>query len=157
MIKRKHFLFALNISTLVLLFCIDRLSKAWALRSLHETRVLIPQVLQLSLVQNTKIVFWLFWPEWLMLTIVGVVIIVVVTVGVQAVYKKNYWLASALALILIGAYSNFWDRVWLHAVTDFISVPFWSVCNLADIYIVCGVVAAAALMHFDKTPKKASL
>jgi hypothetical protein len=47
--------------------------------------------------------------------------------------------------------------VRLAAVSDFISVPFWSVFNVADIAIVIGVLGVAACMHFDKPRKTASL
>ncbi len=46
----------------------------------------------------------------------------------------------ALALVLAGALGNLIDRVFLGAVTDFISVYNFPVFNLADSFISVGVV-----------------
>lgn len=44
-----------------------------------------------------------------------------------------------LVLIIIGAVSNFWDRLKFGGVIDFIDVPYFTVFNLSDTYIFIGV------------------
>ena len=42
--------------------------------------------------------------------------------------------------MIIGAISNLMDRIQYGGVIDFISVPYFTVLNLSDIYISIGVV-----------------
>jgi signal peptidase II len=153
----KQLWFVYSISTLVRVLCIDRLSKAWAVAELTTRRVWIPGVLELSLVRNTNIVFFVHVPVWVTVVLVLVILLVLVWVSLRAVRDGARWLATFLGLIMIGAASNVMDRLQFGAVTDFISVPFWSVFNVADIAIVIGVLGVAACMHFDKPRKTASL
>ncbi len=45
--------------------------------------------------------------------------------------------------VVVGAISNFIDRIWYGAVIDFIDFGFgswrWPMFNLADVYVVIGV------------------
>ncbi len=57
--------------------------------------------------------------------------------------QKNYQKNSLdklffVVLILTGAFSNFYDRFFYGYVVDFINIPWFSVFNLADIYITFG-------------------
>jgi signal peptidase II len=54
-------------------------------------------------------------------------------------------------LLLGGAVGNLWDRVWLGAVTDFISVT-WTrdggiSFNVADVALVAGAVVATLALY----------
>lgn len=49
----------------------------------------------------------------------------------------------ATIFILGGAFSNLSDRVLHGAILDYISVPYFSTFNLADIFIFVGVAAYA--------------
>lgn len=56
-------------------------------------------------------------------------------------YKKCFIHGDVcLALVLAGAFSNMLDRLYFGCVIDFIKLPFWPVFNLADIFIVLGVI-----------------
>jgi signal peptidase II len=60
-------------------------------------------------------------------------------------------LPVGLGLVLGGAVSNLLDRVRLGSVTDFMDVGFWPAFNLADTFIVVGVVVLlAALFAADR-------
>ena len=43
-------------------------------------------------------------------------------------------------MLIVGAFSNFIDRFYYQGVVDFINVPFFTVFNLADIYISLAVI-----------------
>jgi len=49
-------------------------------------------------------------------------------------------LPVALGLVIGGSVSNLVDRVRLGHVTDFLDLKFWPAFNLADSFIVVGVI-----------------
>jgi signal peptidase II len=60
-------------------------------------------------------------------------------------------LPVALGLLIGGSASNLIDRVRLGHVTDFIDVRYWPAFNLADSFIVSGVVILlVALLAADR-------
>lgn len=76
------------------------------------------------------------------------VLIFIFTVGILFylffLIIKNFQQPSSkpmlfLTLIIIGAISNFWDRLKFGGVIDYIDVPYFTVLNLADTYIFIGV------------------
>ena len=73
-------------------------------------------------------VFWTFWTTLIVLLLVAI--------------KNRYFILSTsyMILILAGAISNIIDRLYYGCVIDFIDLRFWPVFNLADIFIVSGVV-----------------
>jgi signal peptidase II len=64
-------------------------------------------------------------------------------------------LPIALGLLIGGAASNLLDRVRLGHVTDFLDVEFWPAFNLADTFIVLGVLIllAALLLPQRQRPR----
>jgi len=61
-------------------------------------------------------------------------------------------LPVALGLLIGGSASNLTDRVRLGHVTDFIDVRYWPAFNLADSFIVLGVlILLAALLLPQRT------
>ncbi|MFA5020809.1 MAG: signal peptidase II [Patescibacteria group bacterium] len=55
-------------------------------------------------------------------------------------YRQHQYASFfALALIIVGAYSNLFDRIGYGAVIDYISLEHFSVFNLADILISAGI------------------
>ena len=57
--------------------------------------------------------------------------------------------------LVVGAFSNFIDRFYYQGVVDFISVPFFTVFNLADVYISLAVIWILYLevIYKKKKPK----
>jgi signal peptidase II len=64
-------------------------------------------------------------------------------------------LPVALGLVIGGSVSNLVDRVRLGYVTDFLDLRFWPAFNLADTFIVVGVlVLLATLASVDREPRR---
>jgi signal peptidase II len=66
-------------------------------------------------------------------------------------------LPAALGLVIGGSLSNLVDRVRLGHVTDFLDFRYWPAFNLADSFIVIGVVILfATLLASDRAPRRSS-
>lgn len=129
----------------VLAFLLDRLTKYWALE-LKETIVLIPDLLQLRYIGNERFAFYFSVHPGVLYSITIIVLLLFVYLGYQEYLAKHQWNVGIMLVVFVGAFSNLLDRIYYGAVIDFIDVPFWSVFNLADIYIVGGVLAVFLLM-----------
>ncbi len=125
----------------VLLFVVDRFSKYSALEWLHEPVILIRDILHLHFLPNTRFIFALQPSNVVIMSIVAIVMLVLMSLLAREYVAKNNAQVICLTVILIGAFSNLLDRFRFGYVIDFISIPFWSVFNLSDIYIVIGVIA----------------
>ncbi|HEX8932409.1 MAG TPA: signal peptidase II [Patescibacteria group bacterium] len=65
---------------------------------------------------------------------------------------KSVRMAWAYVLILAGALSNIFDRLALGYVRDFVYIFWGNIFNLADLFIVAGIL----LLLFQKPPKEKS-
>lgn len=54
--------------------------------------------------------------------------------------SKNMLLWIGLVFVLAGAFSNIGDRIYLGYVRDFIYVFWGNIFNLADLYILAGII-----------------
>jgi len=57
-----------------------------------------------------------------------------------SINKLSNFKFLGLILILSGATSNILDRLYFGCIIDFIDLKFWPVFNLADTFIVLGVI-----------------
>jgi len=57
---------------------------------------------------------------------------------------ESRWQVFALALLLAGGVGNTLDRVLRGYVIDFLHLRHWPVFNLADVYVVAGMIALLA-------------
>lgn len=126
---------------LFLAYLFDRMTKLFALERLEQAVVLIPRVLQLELIGNTNFLFYWDVSPVLMFISIAVVMVCMLVMSVREYMAGHIVQVGLLALILVGACSNILDRIRYGFVIDFINVPFWSVFNVADIYIVVGALA----------------
>jgi signal peptidase II len=91
-------------------------------------------------VQNSGIAFGLFGSRTeIVIAVTGV------AVGAMLVFfarsgRRHPVLPVALGLVIGGSISNLVDRVRLGRVTDFLDLESWPAFNLADTFIVVGVV-----------------
>jgi signal peptidase II len=63
-------------------------------------------------------------------------------------------LPAALGLLIGGSMSNLVDRIRFGHVTDFIDFRYWPAFNLADSFIVLGVlILLGAMLVSDRAPR----
>jgi signal peptidase II len=78
----------------------------------------------------------------------------VIALFVLFIFQKQYPnLTLPLALMSAGVLGNLIDRILYGAVFDFINFHFWPVFNLADSFIVCGVVIALFILAKEELNK----
>jgi signal peptidase II len=105
-------------------------------------------------VQNTGIAFGFFAGATSIVTIVTAIAVAWMLVFFARSGARHPVLPAALGLLAGGSISNLADRVRLGHVTDFIDFSYWPAFNLADSFIVVGVVILlAALVAADRSSK----
>ena len=118
------------------LILLDAFTKYFATQYLRETLSLIPWLLNFEYVQNTGIAF--------SIPLTGLplkILTLILIFGIFWYYfteeksKKSTLLDMSYALIFAGAIGNAWERIFRWYVTDFISLEYFAVFNLADSYI----------------------
>jgi signal peptidase II len=106
-------------------------------------------------VQNSGIAFGLFSSA----TVI-VIVLTALAVGWMLLFfarsgGRHPVLPAALGLVIGGSISNLIDRVRVGHVTDFLDFRYWPAFNLADSFIVIGVVILfAALLFTDREPRR---
>ena len=126
---------------------LDRISKFIVQQTLYEGESIpvLPNIFSLSYIKNEGIAFGLFANhpgQWLVMTsLLTIGIIFVLLLRLKTI---NLWITIAFGLILGGAMGNFWDRICLGGVVDFIDIGYknyrWPAFNLADSMICFGVL-----------------
>jgi len=69
---------------------------------------------------------------------VSIIIILLTAFLVRAYRQKELDVMAAFSLIIVGAISNFIDRLRYEYVIDMIVLTSWPVFNLADLMIMAG-------------------
>ena len=144
----------LPILAVVALILLDQGTKLWALASLKPIQriTLVKGFMDLEFVENTGVAMGMLdGQRWLIL-----ITTVAITVGLIWFYrtmpkKKEYFpVRVSLVLVLSGAIGNIIDRLFRGYVVDFFKFTFvrWYVFNVADIYVVVGVILLALMIIF---------
>ena len=119
----------------------DRIVKSWAMALDKDYSF---GFISLKLVTNTGAGFGILQDNNVLLAWIAVLAFILL-----AYFRKHFSLV-AFIFISAGLIGNLVDRIFYGAVIDFISIGFWPVFNLADIYISLGVV----LTLFDVLSEK---
>lgn len=139
---------------------VDRLSKAWAERTLIEhPRDLIDGVLTLRYATNSGGAFSM--GDRAPLFFAAAAIAVSVAICITAFRVRSKWHAIALGLILGGALGNLLDRALrgprlTGRVVDFVDVHVWPVFNAADAAVVCGAILLAVVSLRESRAERAA-
>lgn len=147
----KSFLKLLIILALVLL---DQATKL-AVLSMNESKVIIPGLLNFTLVKNYGGVFGIAQGyNYVFVTLAGLICLALVLSIIVLTYKKEH-VSLALYLICAGGIGNFIDRVARGYVVDFIDTPFIATFNIADSVVVIGIIMiiVSEIFKFDKEEK----
>ena len=138
----------------ILLILLDQGTKLWALESLKpiHSMTVVDGILDMTFVENRGVAFgMLAGQRWLILVLTGVIAGALIYFYRTLPKKKAYLpLRAALLLVLSGAVGNIIDRVFRGYVVDFFEFTFfdWPVFNVADIYVVAGVILMVLLIVF---------
>ena len=148
-----------KIIIILTVFFLDRITKVYLLNLQAEGTDIdfyIYSFLNFYLVWNTGIGFGLASMETNIYYHILTSIIIVVNIGLiyfLIKYKGIY--AYLFALIIGGSLGNLFDRIYYHAVPDFIDIHLanyhWFIFNVADIFISLGIIG---LLLIETTKKE---
>lgn len=125
-------------AAIFLLFIIDRLIKLFLLRNFD----VLPGLSLFDFAINNNLAFNIFLPQGLIIGLVLFVIILLALQFIQFIKLSRYWLALTVLAVIVGALSNFIDRLLYGGVIDYIKiVSWWPVFNLADVLISVGLIS----------------
>ena len=146
--QKKNKIFFFNLSIVIIIFLIDRISKIHVINlfdTLNDQQIFIASFLNLYLIWNEGIAFGLLSFDnneiynfiTFFITIINIIIIYILI-------KINDVRRYFFSIILGGSLGNLFDRLVYNAVPDFIDFHIgnlhWFIFNLADIFITIGVI-----------------
>ncbi len=137
-----------------LLVLLDQLVKAWAVEHLKGNApiVWIREIFELVYVENRGSAFGMLQGQmWLFYIITPISLILIAFLMWRVPAQKRFLPVNACCvLILAGAVGNFIDRIFRGFVVDlFYFKPIdFPVFNVADCYIVVGIIALMAILIF---------
>ncbi len=139
----------LVLSAVVLL--LDQITKIWieSNLALGETRAVIPGFFNLVFVLNKGAAFGFLADlegalrTYFFIGVTGLAVVLIIYL-LRTVHRRDFYLFTALGLILGGALGNLIDRIRLGMVIDFLDFHLgshhWPAFNLADVAISVGAV-----------------
>lgn len=123
-----------------LLVVLDQICKNWAIHMPNFSVYIISPWLGWEFFKNPGVAFGIPISGWIMTIITPPIVF-----GLAILLNKKYsepktssheiW---GLSLIILGATSNFIDRLLLNYTADYIRI-LYSVINIADVMIICGL------------------
>lgn len=126
---------------ILLLFTMDQLTKYLIRASLdlYQSVPVVAGFFHLTYTQNTGGVFGIFPERTLFFSLGAILLLLLLSIFI---YFFHYPFLQRLGLFFImgGALGNLFDRLYFGYVTDFLDFRIWPVFNLADLFVVCGVL-----------------
>ena len=135
------------------LVCLDLMTKLWAQNTLPEKPIILIQgVFELRYLENRGAAFGLLQNQrtfFIILTVIFLAAMVYVYMRIPS-DKKCLPLRLLVIIVSAGAFGNFYDRLKLTYVRDFLyfSLIDFPIFNVADIYVTCSAVAFFVLVVF---------
>ena len=138
----------LNLTLILALFLIDRVSKIYIINLAELNNVVdiyLTSYLNLYLIWNKGIAFGLiaFDDQSIYNVVTIIILLIIISLIIMTIKSKD--IKQYFYMIIIGgALGNVFDRVYYSAVPDFIDLHLgnfhWFVFNIADIFITIGVI-----------------
>lgn len=132
---------------------LDQLTK-YLVRSnmaLYESKPIINNIFHLTYIENPGAAFGILAEKRVFFLLATFLICGLIIYFMTLMEKENPLINYFLAMALGGAIGNFVDRALKATVTDFFDFRIWPVFNIADIFIVVGMlVTAFYLIKGDK-------
>ena len=136
--------------------CADQLTKAVVSDHLAlDEGIKVIGPFSIHHVQNSGIAFGLFSSATAIVIVLTGVAVAWMLVFFARSGSRHPLLPAALGLVIGGSVSNLIDRIRLGHVTDFLDFKYWPAFNLADSFIVIGVVMLFVVLLFtDREPRR---
>jgi signal peptidase II len=143
LIRKENLFIIINI---VVIFAFDRYSKLKIFNHFNEEIFYINNFVNINLVWNTGIGFGLLSStSTFFYSIISILIAIIILILFYITFKVEKHEKIIFSIIIGGALGNFYDRVFLNAVPDFIDLHYrnfhWFTFNVADIFITLGIIA----------------
>ena len=143
--------------TAIVLFAVlvglDLMTKLWAQNTLPEKPIsLIQGVFELRYLENRGAAFGLLQNQRTFFIILTIIFLAAMVYAYMRIPSDKKYLPLRLLVIIVsaGAFGNFYDRLTLTYVRDFLyfSLIDFPIFNVADIYVTCSAVAFFILVVF---------
>ena len=156
---RKNFI--INLSLILLIFLLDRISKIYVIfldKKFLGSEIFSSKFLNIQLFWNEGIAFGLFsLKQGKLYNFLTIIIMILIILILYLAFKSSGIKKYSLLLIFGGAIGNLYDRIFYNAVPDFIDLHIgnfhWFIFNVADIFITIGVIFMI-LLEFTATNNK---
>ena len=140
--------FYINLSVVILIFLIDRISKIYVIyldKINLSVEIFSSKFLNIYLIWNEGIAFGFFsFDKKNLYNGLTFLILLIILVIFYMTIKSDGFKRFSLLMILGGAIGNVFDRIFYKAVPDFIDFHIqdfhWFIFNVADIFITLGVI-----------------
>ena len=137
-----------NLSIVILVFLLDRISKIYILNFAEangNVDIYLNSFTNLILVWNTGIGFGLLsFEQSLIYNLITLLILIINLIIIYFIIKTKDYRVYFFLIILGGSLGNLFDRVYYSAVPDLIDINYqgfhWFVFNIADIFISLGII-----------------
>ncbi|MGB9748672.1 MAG: signal peptidase II [Candidatus Woesearchaeota archaeon] len=110
------------------------------------------ECVKINFIKNTGIVFGLFQGSSKIIAVASIIVILLILMNHKMISETKEKRFS-LMLIISGLLSNAIDRLFLGFATDFLCIGFWPCFNLADTYLVIGVLSYVFFTLKEKKKK----
>jgi signal peptidase II len=110
------------------------------------------EYLWFQLAYNSGVAFWLPIPGLPLQIITIVLVLALLGYYFHTEYpKKSNLLDAGYILIIAGALSHAYERIFIGHVIDFISVKYFAILNFADIFISIGALLLFVVYYCNNT------
>ena len=152
----------LNFFLIIVIFCIDRVSKFLMIQSSNpygDININVTSFLNLNLIWNDGIAFGLFsFDQNLYYNMLTIFICLIILIIVWLMLNSRGFEQLSFIMIVGGSLGNIFDRFYYSAVPDFIDIHFnnyhWFIFNVADIFITLGIMFLISIEIFGSKNKK---
>ncbi len=140
----------------VAVVALDRATKHWAMRTLAQPVVALEGVLRWRYCENTGAAFSALSGSGTVVLVLSAVLLVVLAAYLLFRPRIPWGAQLCLWAVVAGGASNLFDRLAWGFVVDFIEPLFvsFAVFNVADCFIVLGVLGAALTVLLDREGAK---
>ena len=151
-------IFFSNISIIIIIFCLDRISKIYVIFLSEKNlspNLFTSKFLNINLIWNEGIAFGLLsFDQNFYYNILTIIILIITLIIVFLMFRSNGIEKLSYSMIIGGSFGNLTDRLYYSAVPDFIDLSInnfhWFIFNVADIFISIGVILLIVLEFFKK-------